>query len=204
MIAGSIQSLKTVEFIFYPHPIALGKVSICYSFLASDIIVECFGKRAALKGALVGYLSNLIFMIIIILTISYMPHETSKHIDNAIKIIFLPMPGIWLAGLIAFMVSQAIDIYFYSFLKNKFPLKKLMPIRSFFSTVAGSFFDNIIFYSLAFYVFNNIVDLHTLFYSFIIGTFIFRVVIIFFSSLVINLITQIIKKSAFYKNKSFF
>lgn len=187
MIVANLQVLKIVQYTFYPDPIALGKVAICFTFLASDILVECYGKRQAYKGVLLGFSSNLCLMILMLITVGYSPTFIDKGVNfhEHLKLIFTPIPGVFLAGVCAFFVSQFVDIS--SFLKLKIYFNgKFIWLRSFLSTTIASFIDNIIFYTLAFSIFNDFsIDAHTLIFTYIVGTFIFRVAITALSSSII-------------------
>lgn len=186
MITANLQVLKLVEYSFYPEPIALGKMAICFTFLSSDILAECFGKKTAYKGVYIGFSANLGLMLLMLVTIGYPPLDVSKGVNfhDHLKLIFTPIPGVFFAGVISYVVSQFIDITTFLRLKDYFKGKYVW-IRTFASTVLASFFDNIIFYTLAFYVLNDFsIDIKTLIYSYILGTFIFRVCIIAFSSMI--------------------
>lgn len=198
MIVANLQVLKIVEFSFYPEPIALGKMAICFSFLASDILAECYGKRYAYEGVYIAFFSNIALMILMVITIGYKPADNvGFSLHDEIKKIFTPMPLIFIAGMIAFFISQFLDIHLYVKIKEKLKGKFLW-VRSFVSTVLASLVDNVIFYTLAFYIFNNFIDLNSLVHSYIIGTFIFRVGIIFFSSFIIYFIKNILERSRYF------
>lgn len=206
MITANIQVLKVVEYNFYNEPIALGKVVICFTFLASDILAECFGRKSAYKGVYIGFAANLSLMILMLITIGYPPIAVSKGINfhEHLKLIFTPIPGVFFAGVISFLISQFIDIS--SFLQLKAYFKgKCIWFRTFCSTVFASFVDNIIFYTLALYVLNDFsVSFHTLIYTYVLGTFIFRVGIIAFSSMIMytaKLTINISKNIDYFPNK---
>lgn len=193
MIVANIQVLKIVEFSFYPEPIALGKIAICFTFLASDILAECFGKKCAYTGVYLGFFSNMSLMVMMIITLGYHPlHlEEGINIHEHLKIIFMPVPGIFIAGCIAFVLSQALDITIFLKLKEKFN-GRLIWLRVFISSLVSSFFDNIIFYSLALYIFNNFVSFKTLVFSYILGTLFLRAIIISLSSFVFYIIKSLL------------
>jgi len=194
MITANLQVLKLVQYSFYPEPIALGKMAFCFTFLASDILAECFGKKSAYRGVYIGFSANLGLMLLMLVTIGYPPLLVSKGVNfhDYLKLIFTPIPGVFFASVISYAISQFIDISTFLRLKDHFKGKYVW-IRTFSSTVLASFFDNMIFYTLAFYVLNDFsIDIRTLIYSYIIGTFMFRVSIIFFSSTIIYVAKLII------------
>lgn len=210
MIVANLQVLKIVEFGFYPEPIALGKMTICFSFLASDILTEFYGKRSAYEGVYLGFFANISLMLLMVVTVGYAPLEEDAgfNLHPELKTIFTPMPLIFISGIIAFLVSQFLDIHLYLRIKERFQ-GKYMWLRSFISTVTASLLDNIVFYTFAFYIFQRFVTLDSLIYSYIIGTFIFRVSIVFFSSFIIYIIKIALSRhknriqSNVYENKEY-
>lgn len=195
MIVANLQVLKIVNFSFYPEPIALGKMAICFTFLGSDILAECFGKKAAYKGVYIGFTANFFLIILMMVTIGY-PFVDSSGVNfhENLKVIFTPTLSIFIAGGLTFILSQILDITIFLKIKEKFK-EQTVWIRSFISTSISSLIDNILFYTFAFYIFNNFVNLDTLIYSYIIGTLIFRIIIVFFSSFIIVFIKKIMKIS---------
>lgn len=196
IITANLQVLKLVKYSFYPEPIVLGKMIICFTFLSSDLLAECFGKKAAYKGFYLGFATNMGFTLLMLITIGYKPAilTTGVNFHDHLKAIFSVVPGIFLASLAAFITSQILEVNIFIKLKEIWKEKRL-PLRYFISIATSSFIDNVIFYSLAFYVFNSLVDLKTLFYSYILGTFIFRLIIIIFSSWIIVFMKAVITSS---------
>lgn len=192
MVLANLQVLKVSSFTFYPEPIALGKLSICFTFLAVDLLAECYGKKSAYRGIGLGVLSTVSFTIIMIITLGYPPILKSQpNFHEHLKLIFSITPGILLAGLSSFVLSQMLEVSVFLKLRERFK-GKFLGTRLFLSTCIASFVDNIIFYTLAFYVFNKIYSIDTLIYSYILGTFIFRVVFVFISSFIIHINKKII------------
>lgn len=196
MLIANIQVLKVVEFGFYPQPIALGKIMICFSFLATDLITECYDKQIAKTGIWLGFTCNFLFILLMLITIGYKPYtdQITINLHEPIKQIFLPLPSIFLSGLAAYLLGQFIDVQIYSKLKQKF--QHYLWLKAFIATGIGSLIDNAFFYTMAFYILNpNPIPLESLFYTYIIGTYIFRIIIIFCSSFLLILLKGILVKS---------
>lgn len=187
MILSNLQVTKLVQYGFYPHPIALGKIAICFSFLASDIIAECFGKSAALRGILLSFAGNLGFVFLMLITIGYEPAygDEGVNLHEHLKIIFTPLPGVFFASILAFLTSQFLDVFIFVKLKKRLQGRYAW-FRSFLSTGIASLLDNCIFYFAAFYLFNDFsVSFKTILFSYVLGTFIFRLLIASLSSFII-------------------
>lgn len=211
LFIANIQVLKVVQYGFYPHPVALGKVIICCSFFAIDVIVEFYGKGKARNAVWLGLSSNIMIMMLMFITLGYQPINTSDpnyasfiiH-NESMKDIFLPLPNILIAGIVSYLISQYIDIYLFTKLKIK-TKGKFLWLRAFFAPALSSLIDNIIFYSLAFYVLSSSpLEIPVLIYTYILGTYIFRLSLIFVSSYVLYVARWIVngKNVAEYPLKS--
>lgn len=203
LFVANIQVLKVVEYNFYPLPVALGKVIICCSFFAIDIIAEFYGKEKARNAVWLGLSSNIMIVLLMIITIGYMPFGTtdpnyasfSTH-NESMKDIFLPLPNILIAGIVSYLVSQYIDIYLFTRIKEKTKGKYLW-LRAFFAPALSSFIDNVIFYTLAFYLLSSKpLELNVLIFTYILGTYIFRLCLIFISSYVLYLARWIVNSNS--------
>lgn len=73
IIAANIQVQKVVQFGFYLQPVALGTVLFSSSYLATDILNEYFGTRAARRGVMVGFAASIFWLCIMLLTVGYAP-----------------------------------------------------------------------------------------------------------------------------------
>tara|TARA_Y100001935_G_scaffold253958_1_gene261609 strand:- start:340 stop:1110 length:771 start_codon:yes stop_codon:yes gene_type:complete len=194
IILANIQVLKVIEFPFFPEPMALGTILFISIFLCTDILNEYFDKKSATKCIYLGISAYLFSTIIMFLTISYNPIDPSSNeawawsydMHQAIQTIFLPQFPIIVASIIAFFISQKIDIFIFSYLKNRDNSK--LWFRNNISTIFSQFIDNIIFSVLAFnFLSSNPVPIFDLIISYGIGIYMIRVAISIFDTLFIYL-----------------
>ena len=191
VIAGNIQVLKIVEFPYYKEPIALGTILFCSTFLCTDILAEYYGSKSARKNILLGFSGFLLMTILMLFTIGFKPLEvisTNNDYNWAVQIhdnllgIFMPFPIFFGASMIAYLISQFFDVWFFEKI-SKFTSKKFLWLRNNFSTMLSSLLDNIIFSVFAWIIFNpNPLDLHTVIYTYILGTYILRILIALFDT----------------------
>ena len=191
-IIANIQVLKTVQIYLFPHPIALGTIIFCTSFLAIDMIVELYGAKNAFKALLLSFFSMIFFFIMMHITIKIQPtlatqlHPYTDNIHLSMKSIFSPSLRIALSSLIAFFVSQTVDIIFYYLIRRK--AKFNSALSSFFSSSIASIIDNCLFILLAFKIFAyNSISYTQLFYTYALSIAIFRVVIAAINGYILNL-----------------
>lgn len=189
VLCANIQVLKCSHFsLFQKEPIALGTLVFCFGVIAIQILTEYYGKKDATKCIWLGFGAMFMFTSILLVTIGFKP---SLPLDNHLhmKALFTPFPGFFIASLVAYLLSQYIDIWLFLFLKKLFMGKGLLA-RSFLSSAFSGFIDNGIFSILAFWVFGDI-PFQKVWYSYIWGTYPQRLVMILLSSMFIKSVVKI-------------
>ena len=174
IIVANIQLLKIVKFNFFIEPIPLGTALFASTFLCTDILAEHYGAKQARKNILIGFSGFLLMTFFMLFTLGFSPIDKENH--KNLLAIFLPMPIFFVASMIAFLASQFFDVWCYLKISN-FTNKRFLWLRNNLSTIISSLLDNIVFSVFAWIILNpNPKDLYTVL-SFILGTYILRVVI---------------------------
>ena len=191
IIGANIQVLKIVEFPFFSNPIALGTILFSTTFLVTDILSEYYNPNLARKNILIGFVSFLIMTIFMLFTLGFSPLDPNNVEDEfnwALTVqenllgIFMPFPILFSASMIAYLISQYFDVWFYAFLK-KITVKKFLWLRNNVTTMTSALLDNTIFSLLAWIIFNpNPLDFNTVLFTFILGTYVLRIIIAIFDT----------------------
>ena len=191
IIAANIQVLKQANFNFFssinekiipfyePSPIALGTILFASTFLCTDILSEYYGKEKARKNVLIGFSSFFLMTILMLVTIGIQPAEDEwvSMVQESLAILFTPMTSIFVASMIAYLISQYFDIWFFSYLKTV-SSNKLLWLRNNVSTAVSSLIDNTIFSIFAWIILNpNPFPLSDVIMTFILGVYLLRVFI---------------------------
>ena len=191
IIAANIQVLKQANFNFFssinekiipfyePSPIALGTILFASTFLCTDILSEYYGKEKARKNVLIGFCSFLLMTILMLVTIGIQPAEDEwvSMVQESLAILFTPMTSIFVASMIAYLISQYFDIWFFTYLKS-ISSNKLLWLRNNVSTAVSSLIDNTIFSLFAWIILNpNPFPLSDVIMTFILGVYLLRVFI---------------------------
>ena len=191
IIAANIQVLKQANFNFFssinekiipfyePSPIALGTILFASTFLCTDILSEYYGKEKARKNVLIGFCSFFLMTILMLVTIGIQPAEDEwvSMVQESLAILFTPMTSIFVASMIAYLISQYFDIWFFSYLKTV-SSNKLLWLRNNVSTAVSSLIDNTIFSIFAWIILNpNPFPLSDVIMIFILGVYLLRVFI---------------------------
>lgn len=147
VVIANIQVLKTVE--LFGMVSTLGNIVYASSFLATDILSELYGRRAAIKGVAIGFFSLVVMTVLMQFALSFAPHE-SDFSQEALKTLFGLLPRIAGASLLAYLVSQTHDIWMYNFWKDRYPSTRMLWLRNNASTVVSQLLDSAIFSFVAF------------------------------------------------------
>ena len=133
----------------------LGNVLFAATFLITDILSECEGKRAADKAVWIGVFSQVFFLG---LTQSWLLYEThgGTAVDGAIVEIFSNTPRMILASLTVYVVSQVFDVWLYhkwwAFTEKRWGDKrKFLWLRNNGSTLVSQLLNLLLFTFAAFY-----------------------------------------------------
>ena len=193
VIAGNIQVLKTVDFFYSPEPVALGTILFASTFLCTDILSEYFGKDKARMNILIGFCAFLFMTLLMIITIGFKP-SSSDWSQESLSNVFTPMTRFFIASMIAYLVSQYFDVWFFNYLRNK-TSEKLLWFRNNLSTVASSLVDNTVFSIFAWILLNpDPVSLYNVIMIYILGTYLLRIIIALLDTPFIYIAKFFIKK----------
>ena len=147
VVAANLAVLKMAYFPFYENPMALGTVIFSSLFLCSDIINEFYGKAAALKSVTLGFFAYFSLTLFMFITLAYTGPD-QQPAQNALRLLFLPAPAIFISSLVAYFLGQYVDVVLYSFIHKKTGGKWLW-LRSAGSTFIAMLIDNAVFSYLA-------------------------------------------------------
>lgn len=146
VILANIQVMKTIQ--IFGLVTAMGNVIYSSLFLVTDIINENHSKKDAQKAVWIGFFVLITTTIIMQISIQFIPHE-SDFLNEHITAIFSILPRIAFASLIAYLISQSHDVWFFAKLK-KIHTGRYLWLRNNLSTLTSQLLDNIIFTLIAF------------------------------------------------------
>ena len=146
VILANIQVMKIVQ--IFGLVTALGNVLYSSLFLVTDILNENYTKKDAQKAVWIGFFVLIATTIIMQITIYFTP-DKSDFLSGPLSKIFSVLPRIAFASLIAYIVSQTHDVWFFARFKKRDKKKRLW-LRNNLSTVFSQLIDNTIFTRIAF------------------------------------------------------
>lgn len=148
MLLANILGIKIVNIGPVSTSVSIWLVPI--AFLITDILAEVKGKK---------FVSTLIWSTVLVLIFSFLfiklsiiaePADRFSQTNPAFTTIFSSSSRIFIASIIAFVLSQFHDIWAFEFWKRKTHGRWLW-LRNNFSTIVSQFIDTVIFMFIAFY-----------------------------------------------------
>lgn len=148
MILANIVGIKIVN--IGPVATSVGIWLVPIAFLITDILAEVKGKK---------FVSSLIWSTVAILVFSFIfiklsilakPADRFAATDPAFVTVFNNSTRMFIASIIAFILSQLHDIWAFEFWKDK-THGRFLWLRNNLSTIVSQFIDTVIFMFVAFY-----------------------------------------------------
>ena len=140
---------KIVE--FFGHETNTGNIFYASVFLATYFLIERFGKRAGIYSIWVGILIIIFYTALAQMTIALTGSPATASLNDALTTAYSPVSRVALASLIAYALSQNLNVYLYLFLKQKIPNQKSLWLRANTSNFFAQIFDSLVFFTIAFW-----------------------------------------------------
>ncbi len=152
-VIANIQVTKSID--VFGVAATLGNIMYGTLFLATDALGEKYSKKDAFKGVMIGFFILLSTTIVMQIALLFTPNS-DDFAQDSLTTIFGFMPRIALASLLAYIISQFIDVTLFDKIKKSLPSDKLLLIRNNGSTLISQLIDTSIFVPIAFIgVFDN-------------------------------------------------
>ena len=137
---------------------AIGTVMFASTFLATDILSECYSKKDAKKAVFVGLFANVVLILATQVALRYIPSDFD-YAHSAMETLFSLNLRISIASAVMYLIANIADVYIFNKLKDKMNGKKMW-LRNNVSTIVCNCLENFGFIFLAFV---GIYDLKTIF-----------------------------------------
>lgn len=127
---------------------AIGTVMFASTFLATDILTECYSVSDAKKAVRIGLFSNIILIISTQIALLYTPSEFD-YAHDAMKTLFSLNLRISIASAVMYYIANMADIHIFSRIREKTGNGKLW-LRNNVATILCNCLENFGFIGLAF------------------------------------------------------
>jgi len=135
--------------IFFGHETNTGNIFYASVFLATYFIVERYGKREGLYSIWVGVLCLVFFSVLAQISAVLQGSDASNGFNAALSVVFAPLSRVALASLVAYVISQNVNVRIYLSLKSRLSATSLW-LRANISNAAAQVVDSIVFFTIAF------------------------------------------------------
>jgi len=138
---------KIVE--FFGHSTNTGNIFYASVFLATYFLIERYGKREGIRSIWVGIIGVLFFSALAWITIALIGSPATAPLNEALSIAFGPVPRVAFASLVAYAISQSLNVYLYLLFKKRLQGKYLW-LRANICNATAQIVDGLIFFTIAF------------------------------------------------------
>ena len=145
-VVANIIASKIV--VFGPFTVPAAVLVYSTTFLLTDFLSELYSEKEAIKAVYIGFISNIVLVISIWIAVQWQPAPFWQG-QAAFESIFGLVPRIVLGSMIAYIVSQNLDVKIFMFFKNKYP--KHLWLRNNAGTMVSQLLDTVIFITISFY-----------------------------------------------------
>lgn len=147
-IIANIEVVKCVD--IFGMPLTLGNITYGSIFLATDILSEKYGIKSARNGVFIGFFSLLVLTLLTQIDILFIPNN-EDFAQEAMKTLFTLTPRICFGSMIAYLISNTLDVFLYEKIKKLSPNGKFIWLRNNTATMTSQLVDTIIFTFISFY-----------------------------------------------------
>lgn len=123
-------------------PISVGIIPFPVTFLLTDVVNDFYGRRGARFLTLVGFAMALLAYVVLQLSTWLAPHESTYFTQAEFAKIFGGSSQLFIASMIAYLVSQFLDISVFQFWKALTQSKHLW-LRATGSTLLSQIVDTV-------------------------------------------------------------
>lgn len=126
-----------------------GNVLYASIFLGTDLLAEHYGSKEARKAVMTGFFASVFFIVMSQFILKFIPADYD-FAQDAFKTIFTLTPRIVAGSMIAYLISQNLDVWLFHRIKEKTGGKYLW-LRNNGSTWVSQAIDSITFTLIAFW-----------------------------------------------------
>ena len=148
-VLANVVQAKNAELLFMYA--GIGHVLFSSTFLATDILNECYSQKDANKGVFVGLFANVVYLIAMVIALRYKPSPIDVMNEHMAFMFGLNI-RITLSSMFWFLVSNFGDVWLYNKLKEVTG-GKYMWLRNNVSTILFNCAEN---FGFAFFAFGGI------------------------------------------------
>jgi len=127
---------------------AMGTVLFASTFLATDILSECYGAKFARKSVFMGAASTLLFIVCSQIALLYTPNFID-YANESMTVLFGLNLRISISSIVMYLIANLVDVWLFEKIKNK-TNGKMLWLRNNVATIVCNCAENFFFIFFAF------------------------------------------------------
>lgn len=148
IIVSELMGSKTFTLLGITASVAIFTLPL--TFTINDVVTEVFGKSRAVSFVRSGFIILLFLLGFNILALTLPASARFRASEAAYQMVFAKSLRITVASLVAFWISERLDVFIFSKIRERLGKRGLW-LRNNVSNFTGQFFDTSLFMFLAFY-----------------------------------------------------
>lgn len=134
----------------FGHATNTGNIFYGAVFLATYFLIERLGKREGIYAIWIGVVAVAFFFVCIQIVVAFVGSPVTAPVNTALAAAFEPFSRLTIASLIAFILSQNVNVFTYLYLKERWNGAHLW-LRTNIASVLGQTVDSTVFFTIAFW-----------------------------------------------------
>ncbi len=135
---------------FFGFETNTGNIFYAAVFLATYFLIERYGRREGVRSIWIGTIGVVFFLLLMKITIALSGSGATSSLDHSLKTALDPTSRIAFASLVAYILSQNLNVYLYILLKEKMRSKRLW-LRANIANALAQILDSVVFFIIAFW-----------------------------------------------------
>ncbi len=186
LVAANLLGSKLVD--IFGVTVSVGIFVFPFTFIVLDILTEIYGKKSAQRTVLVG-IAVQVYVLFFVYLGSVFPASAKRDLGDAYEKMFALAPRMVVASIVAYSVSQIIDVQIFARLKQRFAQRFLL-LRTNASAWISQFIDTAIFMGI---FLGGVLSFSSWWKSFLVAYFA-KMIVATFDSPFVNLGVWLIRK----------
>ena len=148
LLLANVQGPKLTE--IFGMQTSMGVILYSSIYFATDLLSERYGKREATRAVMIGFCVSVIILVMTSVSLLYLPSTVpstasfAQSIHAATATLFNYSPRFVLGSLLAYLISQRVDVYVFHYIKARTQGRHLW-LRNNLSTLISQALDTIIY-----------------------------------------------------------
>jgi uncharacterized integral membrane protein (TIGR00697 family) len=135
---------------FFGHATNTGNIFYASIFLATYFLIERMGRREGIYSIWVSVIAVAFFFVLVQIAVAFVGSPVTAHFNTALEATFSPFSRVTIASLIAYILSQNLNVYTYIYLKERWNGSRIW-LRANIANAIAQVLDSVVFFTIVFW-----------------------------------------------------